>query len=64
MHPRPKIFGVWRSQWRVFRRLKQKIAVGTGGQAKKPQLEVAIELSVDAEGYTPPLAAYEQKKTT
>ena len=44
--PLTKNFGVWRSQWRVFRLLKQKIAVGKGGQAKKRSLELAIELSV------------------
>ena len=46
--PRAKNFGVWRSQWRVFRLLKQNIVSGTGGQAKKPQLELPAELSVVA----------------
>ena len=37
--PRPKNFGVWRSQWRLFRQLKPNIVFGTGEQAKKRSLE-------------------------
>ena len=48
--PRAQIFGVWRSQWRVFRLLKPNIESGEGGQAKKRSLELAIELSVVALG--------------
>ena len=44
--PRAKIFGVWRSQWRVFRLLKPNIVSGQGGKAKKPSLELPAELSV------------------
>ena len=47
--PEDQIFGVWRSQWRVFRLLKPNIALGQGGRAKKPSLELTAELSVDEE---------------
>ena len=44
--PLLKNFGVWRSQWRVFRLLKQNIAFGEGEQAKKRSLGPPAVLSV------------------
>ena len=45
--PLPKNFGVWRSQWRVFRLLKPTVALGQGGQAEKPFFDLVHESSVD-----------------
>ena len=51
LSPPCQIFGVWRSQWRAFRLLKQNIESGQGGKAKKRSLELAIELSVVESGH-------------